>query len=356
MMLMYLRHLTLQNFRSYPKANFTFNKDTTIIVGPNTSGKSNFIESVYLLSLGKSFRTDKDTDMIAFEKDIARVTGKTQDETLQVLLTRGNVLGKKTQFKKFLVNNIPKRRVDFSARLKAVLFCPQDLDIINGSPHLRRRFLNEALEQMDRGYRQALITYERALRQRNALLDLSREQGRRDEEQFLYWDESLIQSGQVLTEKREAFVHFLNGSTKTIFDFSVMYDKSIVSKERLLQYKDAEVGVGNTLVGPHRDDISLSFFAKGLEERSIKHYGSRGQQRLAILQLKLLQLDFIEKTIGTRPMLLLDDIFSELDSQHIHLVFSLLGKQQTIVTTTHKEFLTNEQKLDTSMIELKTAE
>jgi DNA replication and repair protein RecF len=229
--------------------------------------------------------------------------------------------------------------VDFAGKLLTVLFSPQDLEIIIESPSLRRNFLDEVLEQVDRNYRVASIAYAKSLRQRNALLELAQETGRRNEKQFEYWDNLVIENGNIITQKREEFVNFLNSSAKNIFDIVVEYDKSTISKERLLQYEREEVAAGVTLVGPHRDDLSVLMFNGGKTAHDVKFYGSRGQQRLAILQLKMLELLFIEKSLGERPLFLLDDIFSELDEGHIKLILQEIGKQQTIITTTHEEFI-----------------
>jgi DNA replication and repair protein RecF len=351
-----LKSISLHNFRNYKKSEFSFEK-TTLIVGPNTSGKSNLVEGIYLLSTGKSFRTDKDAQMLKFTEEVGRVKGvimtpsashstvssdrigSGQLDELEVLITNGQVNGG-SQYKKFLVNGVAKRRVDFAGKLLAVLFSPQDLEIIIESPSLRRNFLDEVLEQVDRDYRVAIIAYVKALRQRNALLEMARETGQRNEKQMEYWDNLVIENGNILTAKREEFVNFINSSTKDIFDCVVEYDKSLVSKERLAQYEREEVAAGVTLVGPHRDDFSVLMF-NGADKtaHNIKFYGSRGQQRLAILQLKILQLLYIEKQLGERPLLLLDDIFSELDEGHIQLILEEIGKQQTIITTTHEEFI-----------------
>jgi len=336
---MFLKNLKLTNFRSYNKIEIKFNPKTTIIIGPNTFGKTNLLESIYLLSTGKSFRAEKDIQMIKFGESIARAIGEVGDIKLEAVLSNG--LTKNNGFlKKLLVNGIPKRRVDFAANLAAVLFSPEDLDIIVDSPSLRRKFLDNVLEQVDREYRLALISFTKALRQRNALLEKAREEGKRNEKQFEYWDNILIENGNKITEKRQNFIEFVNKEEREIFDFVMYYDKSIISKDRLLQYKEAELASAVTLVGPHRDDFSLSMFDN--EKRTthdIKLFGSRGQQRLAILQLKLLELLYIEKSLGYRPVLLLDDIFSELDEEHINLVLEIVDKQQTIITTTHKEFI-----------------
>jgi len=142
-------------------------------------------------------------------------------------------------------------------------------------------------------------------------------------------------------------VEFLTREKKNIFPCEIIYDKSIISKERLLQYKNAEVATGVTLVGPHRDDVLLF-----MDEHEVKYFGSRGQQRLAVLQLKTLQLQYIEQTLKKKPVLLLDDIFSELDSRHMELALSMTSNQQTILTTTHKEFINEKSLGNAKVIEL----
>lgn len=334
-----LKSIYLQNFRNYDKKEFTFQNQTTVIIGPNTSGKTNLIEGIYLLSTGKSFRTEKDVQMIKFNENFARVKAKIDDFELEVVLTNGLFNGQKSQYKKFLVNGVAKRRVDFTGNFPAVLFSPQDLDIIVDSPSLRRSFLDEVLEQVDKSYRLDLISFSKALRQRNALLEVIRE-GEGTTKQLEYWDKLVIEHGQNITKKRQEFIDFINSSEKNIFDFYLNYDKSVISAERLVQYEKEEIAAGVTLVGPHRDDFSVSMFGK-LDEAThdIKFFGSRGQQRLAILQLKELELSFIEKSLEQKPLFLLDDIFSELDESHIELVFEMMKPQQTIITTTHNEFI-----------------
>lgn len=347
---MLLKHLSLQNFRSYTKSEFHFNEGTTLIVGPNTSGKTNLIEAIFLLATGGTFRGEKDTEMIQFEKDVGRVTGVAEisdgEIKLEVVLTR-------EPSKKYLVNGVARRRVDFQGNFVAVVFSPSDLEIIVDSPSLRRGFLDGILSQVDSEYRMSLTSYTKGLRQRNALLERARQEGKRDEKHFAYWDEFLIENGRLITKKREELLAFFNNEEKDIFDCIAFYDKSTISKERLLQYQEAEVGAAVTLVGPHRDDFSVHMFdSKQGTTHDIKLFGSRGQQRLTILQLKLLELLFIEKAIGEHPVLLLDDIFSELDSEHIDHVLALIGRQQTILTTTHKEFVPQSLLRDLSVIEL----
>src|SRR3990167_1390654 len=220
---MFLKSLSLQNFRNYDKAEFEFFKDIIVIVGPNTSGKTNFAEGISALSVGKSPRADKDEEIIGFGKDSASITGiitsKSLDDdktSLQMILAKREDRGIS---KKYLVNKVTKRRIDFAGNLLAVLFSPEDLDILIGGPSLRRRLLNEILEQTDRDYRNAFTVYEKALRQRNALLYSARETRRGaaqralpggNEKQFEYWDKLIIENGGVVTKKREELIESIN--------------------------------------------------------------------------------------------------------------------------------------------------
>ena len=351
---MVLKSLTLHNFRSYPKAQFTFHPKITVIVGPNASGKTNLVEAIGLLSLGKSFRTGKEKQLIALEKSVAHLKGQIQeiDEDTQVEVTVALSPQGMLQ-KRYLLNGVSKRRVALSGKLPTVLFTPLDLAIVSGQPGDKRRYLDAVLEQTDPEYSSALLVYGKALRQRNALLEFVQKSGRRDEERFAYWDELLITNGQILTEKREALISYINQLPKKLFPFTLIYDKSIMSRERLLQYKEAEVGAGMTLVGPQRDDIIIQSehpISKELED--VKYFCSRGQQRLVTLELKNAQIFYLQQQLQVQPVLVLDDIFSELDSGHIEHVMHLTNDFQTIITTTHKEFISPFRR-EMAVIELK---
>jgi DNA replication and repair protein RecF len=357
---MFLKKISLQNFRSYPKEDFSFSQATTLVVGPNTAGKSNLIEAIYFLASGRSFRIDQDGESIKFGENIARIKGKISEKDLEVVIANGEVGTGSRLFKKYLVNGVSKRKVDFVGNFFAVLFAPNNLEIIIGSPGRRRDFIDNILIQTDRDYRLAIGFYEKGLRIRNALLHKARETGRRSEKEFAYWDNLLISQGQKITKKREEFIEYLNVSKKDIFNFKIFYDKSVISKERFLQYKDAEVASGVTLVGPHRDELQfqISNVKYQMFNQDLKSFGSRGQQRLAILQLKILELIFIEKKTASKPTLLLDDIFSELDEEHINLVLdqTLLRQGyggQAIITTTHEEFIPKRLLKKVSVIELR---
>ncbi len=338
---MYLKDISLQNFRSYSKAQFIFDPRISIIVGPNAAGKTNLVEAIGLLSTGKSFKTGGDKHLIAFGKPVAHITGTLEEdddtEKLEIAIApspSGMLL------KKYQVNGVARRRASFAGKLPAVLFTPLDLDIVAGQPGERRRFLNEVLEQTDPQYDAALTQYTKALRQRNALLEFVQRSGRRDEERFAYWDNVLIANAKIISSKREELIAYINAQEKTLFPFVLEYDKSLMSRERLLQYRDAEAGAGVTLVGPQRDDIFVKTFHPVSQElEDVKHFCSRGQQRLVTLELKKSQIAYLQEQLETQPLLILDDIFSELDSKHIGHVLSMTNDFQTIITTTHKEFV-----------------
>ncbi len=345
---MILSSLSLKDFRNYKKASFSFDENLTVIIGPNAIGKSNILEAMYLLSTGKSFRAERDEELVRFDEMIGRTGGEILDNDEETLLEV--VIAKPLDAapdsgrftKRYFVNKVAKRQFDFAGHLKALLFVPSDLDIVSGSPSLRRRFLDQVLIQTDREYARSLTAYAKALRQRNALLELARETGKRSREQFSYWDGLLVGYGQILTERREGFIEAINRGKKELIECRLEYDKSSISEERLKQYEHAEIASGVTLVGPHRDDIKI--FLRNKEDHEAKLFASRGQQRLIVLQLKLLERGFMQEVIGEKPLLLLDDIFSELDGPHIEHVLSIIAEQQTILTTTHEEFLNGKEQ------------
>jgi DNA replication and repair protein RecF len=354
---MILKQIFLQNFRSYAKSSFSFDPRLTIIVGPNASGKTNLVEAINMLSSGKSFRTSKEKQIIAFGETVCRVSGivsdaKSEEDETKLEVVISDLTGQLLQ-KKYLINAVSKRRTNFAGILPTVLFTPLDLSIVSGQPGEKRRFLDDVLEQADPEYSSALHLYTKALRQRNALLEFVQKSGRRDEERFAYWDNLLIINGQVVTQKRELFISYINQLEKRLFPFILIYDKSLMSKERLLQYKDAEVGAGVTLVGPQRDDVTIqSHHPVSKELEDVKYFCSRGQQRLVTLELKNAQIMYLKEQLQEQPLLVLDDIFSELDEGHINLVLNLTRDFQTIITTTHKEFLGSDIPKTEAVIEL----
>lgn len=364
---MLVNKIQLSNFRNFKKQLLQFSDKTTVIVGPNAGGKTNIIESIFLLSTGKSFHARVEEEMIQYDEEIGRVRGAIIEgkgvgigTNLEVILTRGEItigltpkkMGRVAK-KKLIVNGVPRRLIDFASRLKIVLFGPWDLDIVTGSPSLRRNFLDTVLSQVDREYRRASLSYEKGLRQRNRLLFRIREEGL-SRGQLLFWNQLLIKNGNFITERREAFINFANASGHLDNQlFKLEYDKSVISQTRLEQYRDEEVAAATTLVGPHRDDFIFKISNNNSRtegQRDLARFGSRGEQRMGILWLKMSELSFIEDESGDKPTLLLDDIFSELDHEHRKIVLEVSKNQQTIITTADPHYIEEFEKVEKILI------
>jgi DNA replication and repair protein RecF len=331
-----IKQLTLTNFRSHRHLKIDF-EPLVILWGENATGKTNVLEAVYLLGTGESFRAGKIEEMVLWEEEVGHVAGQAgelDDEELQVTVTRGVVQGKRVPKRMYKVNGTGKLKSDFVGRMAVVLFRPEDLELLTGDPTGRRRFLNEILAQIDRDYARSLVSYDKALRRRNKLLDLLRE-GQVNRTAFAFWDQLLIKDGTYLSEKRQELIEAVNMIPSLQGKLQVIYDRSTISPQRLAQYAREEVAAGYTLVGPHKDDFKVMDVSNEAA-RDISIYGSRGEQRLAVLWLKEAQLAHMDKVLKKKPVLLLDDILSELDEKNARLIASLCRQQQTVVTTTEK--------------------
>ncbi len=358
-----LKNISLSNFRSFSKKDIALSSDSTIIVGPNASGKTNILESIYLLATGKSFKAKIEEEMVRYEEDISRVSGKITnlgegDSELEVIMTRGEITLannkiQKAPRKKLLVNGVPRRLIDFAGNMPIVLFAPTDMDLVTESPSLRRKFLDSVLSQTDREYRRNILSYEKGLKQRNRILFNIRENVA-PRSQLLFWNQLLVKTGDYLSKKREEFIEYVNARESLSENhYNLSYDKSAISESRLEQYKKEEVASATTLVGPHRDDFSFLITNSQspiTSRRDLSRFGSRGEQRMGILWLKMAELVFIEHILGEPPTLLLDDIFSELDHQHRGIVMEIIQKTQTVMTTADPHYV--EGIKGTNMIEL----
>ncbi len=352
-----LKSLRLQNFRNYSKRTFEFSDKTTLIVGPNAIGKTNVLEAIYLLATGRSFRAEEEKELVKEGESFFRVDGGLEEKEVSLM----GLMGPMGPMRKiYQVNGVNRRQVDFVGNLRAVLFNPQDLEIVVNSPATRRKYLDLVLLQVHKDYRVAIGIYERALRQRNHLLRRIRDENLQFtiyNSQLEYWDRLLVENGKIIHERRKDFLSYLShwsNSTNLVFPISLHYDHSIISEERLAKYREAEIGAGGTLVGPQRDGFVISQirnFKSETRNRDVRLFGSRGEQRLAVFAIKLGELEYvngqsliINDQSGSKPILLLDDIFSELDHENRHHILEVIPKQQTIMTTTdlhlvEKEFL-----------------
>jgi len=339
---MQLTNISLQHFRSFLKERIEFSPTVTLIIGSNAIGKTNIIEAMFMMTLGKSYRAKRDSDVITWGKEIARIQSTCREHSigdevrLELLVTTGALHGQKAPSKKYLVNGVSRRQVDFIGNFRSVLFSPTDLELVTDSPTLRREYLNYVLIQVDREYRRNLQSYERGLRQRNSLLDRINE-GTASRSQLLFWNQLLIKTGSYITESRKRYIETINAYTFAHLSYQLVYDPSIISVGRLQGYVEEEIAAKTTLVGPQRDDFQFEKKQKNETVIDISRFGSRGEQRLAVLWLKLAELTFIESETKERPTLLLDDIFSELDGSSRQLVLDLTKKQQTIITSAEED-------------------
>ncbi len=329
---MFLKKLNLTNFRNYFQLELDFDHRPAILVGNNAAGKSNFLEAIYLLSATKSLRVETEDELIKEGQDFARVEGFAENGGETELLIIINRPTEEVSFKKkVMVNGISRRTVDFIGNLPAVIFYPSDINMVTGSPSLRRWHLDLGLAQIDPAYKKALTAYEKFLTARNRVLKRIREgHGRADELNF--WTDGLIKEGKAISDKRYEFFEYINSLKEPLGDFRFEYKPSEVTMERLVQTNSREVAAAATLIGPHRDDFDML-----LSYRNLAHFGSRGEQRTATLAFKLAQLEYMAKILGTRPILLLDDVFSELDAEHRAHVVEIVSKQQTIIATVELE-------------------
>lgn len=352
---MFLKQLNLTNFRNYSQLNIDFDSRPTIFVGDNAQGKSNILESIYLLSTTKSFRAQFEEELVKNDEKFARVEGFIDELELMVILNKEAEVGFK---KKLVLNGLPKRALDFIGNLPAVVFYPEDINMVTGSPSLRRWHLDLILAQIDARYKKVLTLYEQFLTSRNRILKRIREgEAKRDE--LEYWTKELVEKGNRVSEKRKAFFEFINNAEKILGDFIFEYLPSDISIEKLDNTIDREIASAQTLIGPHRDDFRVilsetkDIYSSATPQhdngRDMSRFGSRGEQRMATLAFKMTSLEYMAKILGKRPLLLLDDVFSELDPSHRATVASIAKKQQTIIATVELENIPKEF-LDSSRI------
>ena len=314
------------------------------MAGPNAAGKTNLIEALVVLALGHSHRTGTDAELIRWGSEFARLEARTDTDQLEVVLIAPGSPGGRKRVK---VNGVPRRPTALASALRVVLFAPEDMLLIVGSPGLRRAALDQLVAQREPAAAVSQSTYARALTQRNTLLRHIREEvASRDE--LRYWDGVLCaEGGRIVTWRLEtlsalaaplaaAHAEIAPGEGRLTLRYlsnaapAAGEDPEAALRRRLVDTAEKEMWNGATLVGPHRDDLAFE-----LDGRELSSFASRGQQRTAILALKLAQLDLLTVQDGHSPLLLLDDVFSELDpDRRAHLVRRIGALPQTFVTTT----------------------
>ena len=337
---MYISTLKLEQFRNYDGLELSFSRGTNLFYGDNAQGKTNILEAIYFCGTTRSHRTSRDRELIRFDADEAHLR---MEMTKKDIDYRIDMHLKKARAKGIAINGIAIRKAQELIGLgHFVFFSPEDLGIIKNGPSERRRFLDMELCQLDQIYVSSLADYNKVLLQRNKLLkDLSfRPQ---DIDTLDVWDEQLVRYGSSLICSREKFVEKLSEIILPIHEklsggrekICVGYEKNVSADEfarTLAAGRDKDLYLKSTETGPHRDD--LSFTVNGID---IRHFGSQGQQRSAALSLKLAEIELVKEATGDIPVLLLDDVLSELDTNRQHYLLDSIGEIQTFITCTGLE-------------------
>lgn len=334
---MYIESVQLKNFRNYESLEIQLDKETNILYGDNAQGKTNILEAIYLCGTTKSHRGSKDREIIRFGEEEAHIRMMLRKNDLSYKI---DMHLKKNKAKGVAINGLPIHKArELFGIINLVFFSPEDLNMIKDGPGERRKFLDMELCQLDQVYLTELASYNHIVNQRNKLLkDMYLNPKLKDTLDI--WDIQMIQYGQKIIEKRKAFVEELNEIAKEIHKnltgglehLEVIYEPSTEStlfEENMGKYRERDLRLKMTSVGPHRDD--LIFMTNGID---IRKYGSQGQQRTAALSLKLSEIYLVKKKIKDTPVLLLDDVLSELDSNRQNYLLESIHDIQTVVTCT----------------------
>jgi len=345
---MHLETIEMKNFRNYESAELSFSPSINVLIGENAQGKTNLIESIYFLAMARSHRTAKDRELIRWESDFSKVKGHLQKKShsvpLEIVLS--------SRGKNAKLNHLEQKKLsDYIGQLNVILFAPEDLSLVQGSPSVRRKFINMELGQMNKIYLYHLTQYQQILKQRNKFLKQAKYEPDYDKVYLEVLTEQLAAEGAEVLYHRFAFVKQLTTWAKQVqADISnekeqlTIHYKTTSSAEDDMDVEEIfailqedydstltrEIERGTTTLGPHRDD--LIFY---VNDKNIQTYGSQGQQRTTALSLRLAEIELMYETTGEYPVLLLDDVLSELDaSRQTHLLNSIQNKVQTFITTT----------------------
>lgn len=331
---MIISSISLTNIRNFPQAHFEFSPHLTLIVGENAKGKTNLLESVHIALYGTGFRESRELELIHWEHSQGVVESRFIEEDMESLYqVRLSKQDNNRVEKRYFINKTPKSAHQHRMyQTHAVLFAPQSLDIITRSPSRRRRYIDRVLSSVDPQYKTHLRNYEHALRKRNKLLEQYISLTSLKEE-LIFWNNYLAEHAVYITQKREMYIDFLN-KNQTIQGrtFFITYQKNECTQEKLEKCFAKEQIIRKTFIGPQKDDFIIEQTKP--QHKNIHLYGSRSEQRIAIFWLSLNEIAYVEKILKKKPILLLDDIFSELDEHNKELVMSMIVQCQTIITTT----------------------
>ena len=347
---MYIEKLKLKNYRNYNEIEVNFDKHINIIYGNNAEGKTNLLESIYMCSTSKSHKNSKENEIINFNEKEAHIKIFFKKESLNKDIIIDIQLNKESK-KGIAVNGVKLEKLsEFLGLFNVIMFAPEDLNIIKDGPSVRRKFLDFEICQIDKLYVVSLNNYNKTLNQRNALLKDIYSTSSNNKKDLIdmidTYDEKLVEYGTEIIIKRKENINKLANLIKDIHNkiseqkenLIVEYENDILENgsnikseylKKLQETRDLDLKNQYTLVGPHRDDISFK-----IDEKDIRKFGSQGQKKTAAISLKLSELEIIRENIKETPVLLLDDVFSELDETRQKLLVSNLKDIQTIITCT----------------------
>lgn len=337
MFLLKIKQLKLKNYRNYDLLELDFDSSINILYGDNAQGKTNILESIYMCGTTKSHRGTKDRDMIRFGQEEAHIEAVIDKKGVPFEI---DIHLKNNSPKGVAINKMPIRRaIELFGIVNIVFFSPEDLNIIKNGPSERRKFIDLELSQLDKVYLSDLSNYNRIVNQRNKLLKDVYD--RKDLMETLdIWDLQLVNYGKKIIDRRNQFIVELNEIVGKVHEqltggkehLQIYYEPSVSSMDfetNLIKNREKDIKMKSTSVGPHRDDIC--FIADGLD---IRKFGSQGQQRTAALSLKLSEIEIVKKVINDTPILLLDDVLSELDKHRQNYLLDSIRDIQTVITCT----------------------
>ena len=364
---MIIESLALYNYRNYPLLNIKFNKKLNIFIGNNGEGKTNILESIYVLAITKSFRDSEVDNLISFNEPYGILKCKVNKDNNHSELKIE--LYKDRRNKKIYINDKQiKTYNDYLSILNVVLFSQNDMDIIRGAPSIKRKYLNVEIGQISSKYLSLVNEYNKYLKQRN---DLLKKFDDNDESKKILLDiltSKLVEKGSLIYIYRNDFIKNINSKIDGIYDFFTElkglkikyvnsinfknYDLENIRKEftdKFIKNHQKEVFQGTTLIGPHRDDFIFE-----LDNIDLSLFGSQGQQRIAIISLKLAEIEILKESTGYNPVVLLDDIFSELDKTRRNKLLDFMNKNiQTIITTTDIKSINKKYVLHSKVVTIK---
>ncbi len=338
---MFLEKLALNNFRNLANQKLDFKNSINIFYGDNAQGKTNLIEAIYLLSVGRSFRTRADHELISWGAESAKISGKADILELEMTIFPNQ--------KKLQINKQERRLTELIGTFLVVLFTPAEIEIVGGSPDRRRSFLDQLASKLSRDYLISLAKYQRLLRTRNSLLWQIKNGKKLD---LVVWNEQLASLAVTIWQERYQLIEqlgptlkangqkLLAGELKVIYEPLIKLGSTKVMKEQFLgelaRRENEEIRKSLTLIGPQRDDFKVILDAEKEDKvvsKDLTIYGSRGEQRSAVICLKLSEIEILEQVKETRPTLLLDEVLGELDQKHQKLLLSQIKKGQAFLTT-----------------------